>query len=183
MGIRATLALLFVFVGVAVALNIKPILGAFMAGALFAYVFRDTGELEARLSGIGYGFFIPIFFINVGVNFPLGELSDGSVLGKAVALIGIAVAAKLIPALFLMLRGFSFREAAAAGVLLAGQLSVIIALAGFGVQLGLIDEGLEAGVILLVGVTAIASPIVFRLLAPRREADDAASSPERTMPP
>lgn len=183
LGIRATLALLFVFVGVAVALNIEPILGAFMAGALFAYVFRDTGELEARLSGIAYGFFIPIFFINVGVNFPLGELSDGSVLGKAVALIGIAVAAKLIPALFLMLRGFSFREAAAAGVLLAGQLSVIIALAGFGVQLGLIDEGLEAGVILLVGVTAIASPIVFRLLAPRREADDAASSPERTMPP
>lgn len=175
LGIRATLALLFVFVGIAEALRIEPILGAFMAGALFAYVFRDTGELEARLSGIAYGFFIPVFFINVGVNFPLGELADGSVLGKALALIAIAVAIKVIPALLLVVRGFSLREALASGVLLAGQLSVIIALAEFGVQLGVIDEGLEAGAILLVGVTAILSPILFRLLAPPVE-----SSPDKS---
>jgi Kef-type K+ transport system membrane component KefB len=168
LGIRATLALLFVFIGIAEALKIEPILGAFMAGALFAYVFRDTGDLEARLSGIAYGFFIPVFFINVGVNFPLGELGDGSVLGKALALIGIAIAIKLVPAMLLMLRKFTFREALSSGVLLAGQLSVIIALAEFGVQIGVIDEGLEAGAILLVGVTAIASPIVFRFLAPSR---------------
>jgi Kef-type K+ transport system membrane component KefB len=54
-------------------------------------------------------------------------------------------------------------------VLLAGQLSVIIALAGVGVDLEVIDEGLEAGAILLVGVTAILSPILFRILAPPLE--------------
>jgi Kef-type K+ transport system membrane component KefB len=174
LGIRATLALLFVFVGIAVALRIEPILGAFMAGALFAYVFRDTAQLETRLGGVAFGFFIPIFFINVGVNFPLGELADGSVLGKALALIGVAIAIKLVPSLLLVLRGFTLREALASGVLLAGQLSVIIALAEFGVQLGLIDEGLEAGAILLVGVTAVLSPIVFRLLAPPLETEEAA---------
>lgn len=178
LGIRATLALLFVFVGIAEALRIEPILGAFMAGALFAYVFRDTGDLEARISGIAYGFFIPVFFINVGMNFPLGELSDGSVLGKALALIAIAIVIKLIPALVLMTRRFTVREALASGVLLAGQLSVIIALAGFGVQIGVIDQGLEAGAILLVGVTAILSPIVFRLLAPplRQEGESTGST-------
>lgn len=177
LGIRATLALLFVFVGLTQALRIEPILGAFMAGALFAYVFRETGELEARLTGIAYGFFIPVFFINVGVNFPLGELGDTSVLGKALLLIAVAIAIKVIPALLLALRGFSLREALASGVLLAGQLSVIIALAGFGVELGLIDEGLEAGAILLVGVTAIGSPILFRLLAPplEQQGDESAS--------
>jgi len=54
-------------------------------------------------------------------------------------------------------------------VLLAGQLSVIIALAELGVDLDVIDEGLEAGAILLVGVTALLSPIVFRLLLPPRK--------------
>jgi Kef-type K+ transport system membrane component KefB len=65
----------------------------------------------------------------------------------------------------------SLREALASGVLLAGQLSVIIALAELGVQLEVIDKSLEAGAILLVGVTAILSPIVFRILAPPLEAD------------
>jgi Kef-type K+ transport system membrane component KefB len=173
MGIRASLALLFVFVGISVALKIEPILGAFLAGAMFAFIFRDTGRLEERLSGFSYGFFIPVFFINVGVQFPLGELADVSVLTKALLLIAIAIGMKLIPSLLFVTRGLSVRESLAAGVLLSGQLSVIIALAELGVQLGVIDEGLEAGAILLVGVTAIGAPILFRVLAPPVQAEPA----------
>jgi len=87
-------------------------------------------------------------------------------LGRALALIGVAVGVKLVTSLLLVIRGLTVREALASGVLLAGQLSVIIALAEFGVELELIDEGLEAGAVLLVGVTAILSPIIFRLLVP-----------------
>jgi Kef-type K+ transport system membrane component KefB len=177
MGIRASLALLFVFVGVSVALEIEPILGAFLAGAMFAFIFRDTGRLEERLSGFSYGFFIPVFFINVGVQFPLGELADFSVLAKALLLIAIAIGMKLIPSLLFVTRGLGVRESLAAGVLLSGQLSVIIALAELGVQLEVIDQGLEAGAILLVGVTAIGAPILFRVLAPPLETQPAASAP------
>ncbi|MFQ5554591.1 MAG: cation:proton antiporter [Acidimicrobiia bacterium] len=166
MGIRASLALLFVFVGVSLALDVEGILGAFLAGAMFSFVFRDSGDLEARLNAFSYGFFIPVFFINVGIEFPLGELSDPSVLGRAAALIGVAIAVKLLPALLMTTRGHSLRASLAAEVLLAGQLSVIIALVYLGLELGLLDEGFVAGAILLVGVTAIFSPIVFRLLAP-----------------
>ncbi len=176
LGIRASLALLFVFVGVSIALDVEAILGAFLAGAMFAFVFRDTGELESRLGAFAYGFFIPVFFINVGIAFPLGELADFSVLGRALALIAIAVVAKLVPSLLFMARGLGFKEALASGVLLAGQLSVIIALAEFGLELGLIDEAFEAGAIMLVGVTAIFSPVVFRILAPPVEAATEAAS-------
>ncbi len=170
MGIRASLALLFIFVGLSLALGVEPILGAFLAGALFAYVFRNIHELETRLAGFSYGFFIPVFFINVGIGFPLSQLGEPGVLGRALALIAIAIGIKLVPALLLALRGLSIRESLGAGVLLAGQLSVIIALAEFGVELGVLDEGLEAGAILLVGVTAILSPIVFRWVSPPLEA-------------
>jgi Kef-type K+ transport system membrane component KefB len=166
MGIRFSLALLFVFVGIALGLGMDPILGAFMAGAMFAFVFRNSGDLETRLSGFSYGFLIPIFFISVGVRFPLSALSDTSVLVTALAVIAVAVAAKLIPAPLLMLRHLTLRESFGAGVLLAGQLSVIIALAEVGVQIGVLDEGLAAGAVLLVGVTAIASPVLFRIIAP-----------------
>jgi len=166
LGIRFSLALLFVFVGLALALGMDPILGAFIAGAMFAFVFRNSGDLEARLSGFSYGFLIPIFFISVGVQFPLDALSDTSVLATALAIIAVAIGAKLVPAPLLMIRGLTLRDSLGAGVLLAGQLSVIIALAEVGVQIGVIDEGLAAGAVLLVGVTAILSPVLFRVLSP-----------------
>jgi Kef-type K+ transport system membrane component KefB len=155
LGIRASLALLFVFVGIALLLGIDPILGAFIAGALFASVFRNTGALETRLTGFAYGFFVPIFFISVGVRFPLEALGERSVLLSAGALILIAIAAKVLPSPALMWRGLTLRESLGSGILLAGQLSVIIALAEVGVQLELIDEGIAAGATLLVAVTAV----------------------------
>ena len=87
-------------------------------------------------------------------------------LQTAGAIIVVGVLAKMIPAPLLMLRGLSLRDSLGAGVLVAGQLSVIIALAEVGVQIGVIDEGLSAGAVLLVGVTAILSPIAFRFLSP-----------------
>jgi len=166
MGIRFSFALLFVFIGLSLALGMDPILGAFMAGAILAFVFRNSGDLEQRLSGFAYGFLIPVFFISVGVQFPLDALADRQVLIAAVGIIVVAIAAKMIPAPLLMLRGLSFRDSLGSGILLAGQLSVIIALAAVGVANGIIDEGLAAGAVLLVGVTAILSPVLFKILSP-----------------
>ncbi len=164
LGIRTSLALMFVFVGVSLALGIEAILGAFLAGALFAFVFRNTGTLEERLSGFAFGFFIPIFFINVGIGFPVDRLNDPVVLRTAVGLILVALIVKVVPALLLVLRRFAVREALGAGNLLAGQLSVVIALADLGVDLDLLTSELAAGAILLVAVTAVVSPVAFRLL-------------------
>lgn len=176
LGIRFSLALLFVFIGVSLALGMDPILGAFMAGAIFAFVFRNSGDLEQRLSGFAYGFLIPIFFISVGIRFPLDALADTSVLLVALSIIIVAISAKLIPAPLLMLRRLSLRESLGVGVLLAGQLSVIIALAEVGVQIGIISEGVSAGAVLLVGVTALLSPVVFKILSPPVEAKASSGS-------
>lgn len=179
MGMRASLAMLFIFVGLSTLLEIEAILGAFLAGAVFTFVFRDPGQLEEQLKGFSFGFFIPVFFINVGIEFPLSELGDSEVLGQALALIAIAFVIKVIPALLLVLRRFSLREALSAGVLLAGQLSVIIALADLGLDLGLLSSGLRAGAIMLVAVSAIVSPVGFRLLSPPLT-DDSRTTPRKT---
>jgi Kef-type K+ transport system membrane component KefB len=179
MGTRATLALLFVFVGISALLEIEAILGAFLAGAMFTFVFRDPGPLEEQLNGFSFGFFIPVFFINVGIEFPLDELSDPQVLGEALTIIGVAFAVKLLPSLLLVLRRFSIREAIASGMLLAGQLSVIIALADLGLSLGLLSTGQRAGAIMLVAVSAVVSPIAFRMLAPPLAARDDSASHHR----
>ncbi len=165
MGIRASLALMFVIVGLSYALEIEDILGAFLAGTVFALVFRNRGSLEQQLSGFSYGFLIPVFFINVGLGFELPVLLEPGVFMLALELLGAALVVKLLPP-FLVLRRIKFREILASGVLLSARLSLVIAVATLGVRIGLMDEGLHSSVILLALVTSTFAPTCFRFLAP-----------------
>ena len=51
MGIRSSIALMLTLVGVAVLFDIEYILGAFLAGTLFAFTFPNRGSLENSLKG------------------------------------------------------------------------------------------------------------------------------------
>ena len=165
MGIRASLALMFVTVGLSYARDVEPILGAFLAGTVFAFVFRQRGSLEQQLSGFSYGFLIPVFFINVGLSFELNVLLKPGVLLLSLELIGAALVVKLLPP-FLVLRRLPFREVLASGVLLSGRLSLVIAVATIGLDLGLLGSDLHSSVILLALVTSAFAPTCFRFLVP-----------------
>ncbi len=165
-GIRAVLALMLVAVGVAIVLGIEPILGAFLAGTAFAAVFRNRGDLDRKLTGFGYGFLIPIFFINVGISFELSGVAEPGALGFTALLLLAAMVVKVVPSLLFVLRRHSFREAVAAGTLLAARLSLIVVVAELGVQLGLVDRTLQAQIILLAVATATLAPVLFRRLLP-----------------
>jgi Kef-type K+ transport system membrane component KefB len=165
-GTRATLALMFVFVAVAIAFGIEKILGAFLAGTGFALVFRNRGVLGEQLSGFAYGFLVPVFFINVGIGFDIEAFREPGAVAGMLTLLGLALAVKMVPALVLLLRRHSLREVLAAGALLSARLSLIIAVAEVGARLGLIDARLQASIIALAVVTATLAPVAFRWLAP-----------------
>jgi len=167
MGIRASLALMFVFVGLSYLLGIEAILGSFFAGTVFALIFRHRGQLEQKLKGFAYGFLIPIFFIYVGVRFDVGALRSPDVVIQSLTLIAAAVAIKVVASGLLVLRRHGLREVLAAGVLLSSRLSLVIAVAAIGARLGLVDRALEAQVILLAIVTSTLCPTLFaRLVRP-----------------
>ncbi|MCA9728010.1 MAG: cation:proton antiporter [Candidatus Eisenbacteria bacterium] len=177
LGIRASLAMMFIFVGLSLALDVEPILGAFLAGTVFALVFRHRGSLERELSGFSYGFLIPVFFINVGVSFQASALLEPGALKRAGALILAALAVKLIPSMLLLLQRIRFRQALAAGILLSARLSLVIAVASLGVRIGVLNAEVQASVILLAAVTATFAPTLFRLLVPPLPAPDTKTDP------
>ncbi len=166
LGIRASLALMFVIVGLSYALEVEPILGAFLAGTVFALVFRHRGSLEQQLSGFSYGFLIPIFFINVGLGFDLAVLMKPDILLLALELIAAGLIVKLLPALLLLLRRLPLREVIAAGVLISANLGLVIAFVTLGVRLDLMGHEMSSGLILMALVTSTFAPTFFRLLAP-----------------
>ena len=170
MGVRAAFALLLVFVAISEVANVEAILGAFLAGVMFSILFRGGTVLEQKLFGIGYGFLIPIFFISVGMQFDLGALAGGGIYLVPILLV-IAFVVKLVPSLLFLVR-YSVKDSISAGVLLSSRLSLIIAMAAVGLELGLIDTTMESAIILLAIITCIICPTIFRKMqGGRRQAE------------
>ncbi|NPA91473.1 MAG: hypothetical protein GXO55_08505 [Chloroflexi bacterium] len=173
--VRGAFALMVAWVVLAEALGVEVILGAFLAGAIISLV-AGHGEspLREKLDAIGYGFFIPIFFITVGINFNLHALiSSPSALLLVPVLLILAYVVKLVPALIYRVR-FSWRETLAAGFLLSSRLSLIIAAAAIALRIGAITEAVNANIIFIAVITCTLSPMLFNRLyravePPRRE--------------
>ena len=74
--IRISVALVVLLVYLAIKLSLDVLLGAFAAGVVVRLFIRgdDTEQITSKLEAIGFGFLIPIFFIESGVNFDLHAL-------------------------------------------------------------------------------------------------------------
>jgi Kef-type K+ transport system membrane component KefB len=165
--VRLAFSTLLIFVVLAEKLGIEIIVGAFLAGAIVSLLRTpEDRALSSQFEAIGFGFFIPIFFIMIGVDFNLPALlsSTGALLSVPLLLIA-AITVKVIPG-FVFRLNHSWREALAAGILMCPRLSLIIAAAAIGEKLGVIDESVNAGIVLVAIVTVTASPLAFLKLFP-----------------
>jgi Kef-type K+ transport system membrane component KefB len=72
--IRLAMALFFILIAVMFSLELELALGSFIAGIAISAFFRHEQKLEEKISSIGFGFLIPIFFIHVGASFDLSSL-------------------------------------------------------------------------------------------------------------
>ena len=164
-GIRASLAMMLSLVGLSVLFNIEPILGAFLAGTVFALVFPNRGSLETSLKGFSYGFLIPIFFINIGLNYDIRILTNRTFYVEVIFLFALAILVKLVPSFVMAIFNIKIRDIFAAGFLLSARFSLIIAMAEIGVELGLLSQKVESEIIFLAALTATFSPIGYRFFS------------------
>jgi CPA2 family monovalent cation:H+ antiporter-2 len=169
--VRAAFALMLAFVVLSQALGAEIILGAFLAGAALTLLRTPEDEsLISQLEAIGFGFFIPIFFILVGVDFNLAILlkSTSSLLLVPLLLLA-AILVKFIPALLFRYM-FSWRETLSAGMLLSARLSLIIAASALGLRLNIISTTVNSAIILVAILTVtLAPPFFLHTLHPRAE--------------
>lgn len=162
-GVRAGMALMFVFVAVSASLHIEPILGSFMAGALFSFVFRHRGPLELKFFGLANGFFVPVFFISVGLHFDLRRALQSEPL-LFVQMLATMFAARFLAMVLLPRIGSSWKERMAGALLLTCPLTLMVVFADVGLRLELLTQAQQSTLILLVIITAIVFPWVARQL-------------------
>ena len=175
LGVRASLTIVFTFVAISSVIGSEAltVLGAFMAGAAISMLFQKSKVLEQKLYGIGYGFLVPIFFINIGITFDFDAVLNVEALLLIPFLFMVVAIAKILPFVILS-RGRPSRNLMTTGVLMTGGLTLMIAGAEIGRSLELIDETVRGLIILLAVIFAVISPTLFKKMyrAQEREADE-----------
>ena len=144
------------------------LLGAFLSGLIMSgLLHKERSALMIKLDGMGYGFFIPIFFIMVGVEFDPKALTefDSSLISFLILLLILMFVIKIVPSL-LWKSEFNLRKSLAGGFLMSSRLSLIIAASAIGLDLGVITPGINASFIIMAIVTCFLSPVLFNLIYP-----------------
>jgi len=156
--VRGAIVLLVGFAAAAQQLGLEVILGTFAAGAILSLADPDRAmthpDFRRKLEAVGFGVFIPVFFVTSGIRFDLGALT-GSV--SALAMVPLFLAALLavrgLPAV--LYRGIlDRRETLVAGLLQATSLPFLVAATAIGRELGLVGPG-EAAALVGAGLVSV----------------------------
>ena len=163
-GMRFSLFLLAMFVGVAVAVGLEHIVGAFLAGITLAALFPNRQVLDTKFLAMGFGFLIPIFFIQVGLRFNIPDLTDWAILQPFLILLVVSYAVRALASSTLLFVGFSPRQTVAGGLLVTAQLSLNIVAGSIALNEGIINQELFDSIILLAVVTSFLFPTLAKWL-------------------
>lgn len=146
--------------------GLAAITGAFIAGVgLGRSSLRD--KIENKMHTVTYGVFVPVFFVSVGLEANVREIS-GPVLPFLLALFVVAVLSKLLGSgLGARLGGFDNRQALRVGTGMVSRGEVGLIVASIGVIEGIISQEIFSAVVVLVLLTTLITPLLLRAVFPK----------------
>jgi len=170
--VRGAAMILILFVVLVEHIGLELMLGAFAAGALLGYVDHDWQsthpQFQMRLQAVGFGVFIPAFFVASGIQLDFSSLAAG---GSTLA---------LVPVFFiglLLIRGVPavvYRKLAGprltvvAGLLQATSLPLLVAGARIGVEVGRMTETTAAAIVSAGMLSMLLFPSAALILLQRK---------------
>ena len=160
--VRAAFLLLIGFTALAESVGLETILGAFAAGALLSLLDRDQTtthpQFRLKLEAVGFGVFIPIFFVTSGLTFDLKALfASGSTIARVPLFLLAILLARGLPAL-VYVRMLGLSRSLVAGILQATSLPFIVAATQIGLQLGVVSRASAAGLVAAGLLSVVISP-------------------------
>jgi Kef-type K+ transport system membrane component KefB len=173
LAVRLSVATLALLVLLADELNFDFVLGAFAAGLIIGLVTHgETGErVLPRISTIGYGLLIPVFFVVTGMDFDLDGLLTGIGITFGVVFLGLFLVTRGSAAL-LSLRELGARGTAALAFFSATGLPLIVAVIEVGERRGEIESHVAAALV-GAGMTSVLLYPLMGLMVARTHRDEA----------
>jgi Kef-type K+ transport system membrane component KefB len=161
--LRWSLVLLFALLALASRFGLDVVLGAVLAGMVLRgwthHLRVDTESLEHKFDAVGYGLFIPIFFISSGMSFDLKSISEDPL--RLLLFLALLIVVRGLPSLLVYRRALAPVQRVEMTFITATSLPLLIALAAIGEHDGVMLPATAAS---LIGA-GVLSVLVFPLIA------------------
>lgn len=154
-------------------LGMSALIGAFAAGVIVRQALLtgehprpwEEHEIARTLDTVSFGFFVPLFFVFVGLNTDLGSMGslDMGLILSFLAIVG-TVGGSMLGA---VLAGRGAREGMLIGLGVTPKGDVELVVAVLALESGVISEGLFSAIVLMAVVTTLVAPLLFRHLCGR----------------
>ena len=172
--IRLAMALFFILISVMLSLDLELALGSFIAGVAISAFFHHEQELEKKMSSLGFGFLVPLFFIHVGASFDIRSLAVEGVVAGAILITFLMVMSRILAAVALKQISGS-RDALLVGLSLSMPLTLLVAVATIGYETKLLDLLSYYQLILASIFEILIVMATIKILQSKRKKDDQSS--------
>lgn len=147
-------------------LGLSAVIGAFFAGVAVSET-KYRAEVDQALEAIGYGVFIPVFFVSIGLNMRFdGVLHD---FWFIVILTGLALLTKWLGCgAGAKLAGMAWSDAniIGSGMVSRGEMALIVAQIGFDAHL--LHRDFYSSVIIVIVLTTLIAPFMLKAALKRQ---------------
>ena len=179
LAIRITIVLIFGLVGVAGHLHLDLLLGGFVAGMITRAALRghEVEVFDSKLSAVGFGFFVPFFFVYSGMTFDLGALGSASAIAKLVMFFALFLVVRGAPAVLLYRDVLSSGQRAALAFYSATELPLVVAITTLARETGHMRASTQAGLVGAAMLSTLCFPFVGAALLERAARSAPAPAP------
>lgn len=141
--------------------GMAAITGSFIAGLMFSRT-NQKPDIDRGVKALAYSFFVPIFFINIGLNVNVSDINSSTI--WIMVLISVsAIIGKIIGAGGgAKLGKFTWRESFQLGIGMVSRGEVGLIVASVGLESGLLSPDLFSAIIGMVLITTVLTPPMLR---------------------
>jgi Kef-type K+ transport system membrane component KefB len=187
LAVRITVVLVFGLVLLAGKLGLDVLLGGFVAGMIVRLALKghELQVFESKLTAVGFGFFVPFFFVTSGINFDLAALGSAEAIAKLFMFFGLFLVVRGVPAMLLYRSVFTFRDRAALAFYCATELPLVVAITTIAIESGHMKASTAAGLVGAAMLSTLVYPFVGLALRRRSESEEGAEAepPDEGPPP
>jgi Kef-type K+ transport system membrane component KefB len=173
LAVRVTVVLVFGLVLLASKIGLDVLLGGFVAGLITRMALRghELHVFESKLTAVGFGFFVPFFFITSGISFDLDALGSLGAIAKLLMFVALFLAVRGAPALLLYRGVFNLRDRTALAFYSATELPLVVAITTIAIDAGHMKTSTAAGLVGAAMLSTLIFPFVGLALRERRPVD------------
>jgi Kef-type K+ transport system membrane component KefB len=185
LAVRITVVLVFGLVLLAGKLGLDILLGGFVAGMIVRLALQghELHVFESKLTAVGFGFFVPFFFVASGISFDLAALGSIGAIGKLVLFFALFLVVRGVPALLLYRGVLSIRDRAALAFYCATELPLVVAITTIATDGGHMRASTAAGLVGAAMLSTLVYPFVGLALRRRSESEAGEAEPPDEGPP